>query len=144
MRITILVLALMGGLASPLALADACHVTTRSSSAAVPEVEEEHCYEFTGVSADDIDWSCSNESTEMINSQKRKVDGCAAGSQGRCEAALTQETLANNRSIGQNEEKARPAIPNDAKVITHYYRVEDLAQARTDCEQVGGTWRGEE
>jgi len=146
MRITILALALAltGGLASPLALADACHVTTRSSSAAVPEVETEHCYEFVGASEGDIDWSCSNESTEMLNSQKRKVDQCAADSLGRCEAALTQEALANQRSTGQNEAKPRPAIPNDAKVVTYYYRVDDLAQARTDCKTVGGTWLGEE
>ncbi|MGE8497491.1 MAG: hypothetical protein ACN6O6_08270 [Pseudomonas sp.] len=135
----------LGSLVTSTAFAEACYVTTRSSSEAIPKVEKDHCYEFVGAAKGDIDWSCSNESTEVLNSEKRKVERCEAGSQGRCEAALTQEALANHRSTGDDEEQARPAVPNDAKVITHYYNADDLAQARTDCESSGGTWQqGEE
>nr|WP_179058664.1 hypothetical protein [Pseudomonas taiwanensis]NWL76478.1 hypothetical protein [Pseudomonas taiwanensis] len=123
------------------ALAEACHVMTRSSSSAVPAVEMESCYEFTGVPESTIDWSCSNESKEMLSSQKHPVERCADGSDGQCIAALTQESLANPRSGAENESQARPAIPNDAKVITYYYSVANLGQARTDCENSGGTWR---
>jgi hypothetical protein len=123
------------------ALADACHVMTRSSSAAVPEVEMETCYEFTGMPESAIDWSCSNESKEMLSSQKRKVERCADDTQGQCVAALTQESLANYRSTAETESQARPAIPNDAKVVTNFYSVANLGQARADCENSGGTWR---
>lgn len=142
MRIPALVLCLtLGSLVSGPVLAEACYVSTRSSSDAVPEVEKEQCYEFSGVSEGDIDWSCSNESNEVLNTEKRKVAQCDTGSLGRCEAALTQETLANYRSTDQDESKPRPAVPNDAKVVTHYYSADDLAQARTDCERIGGTWQ---
>lgn len=122
-------------------LADACHVMTRSSSASVPEVETESCYEFTGVPETAIDWSCSNENKDMLSRQKRQVERCADGSQGQCITALTQESLANPRSGTGNESQAYPAVPNDAKVITYYYSVANLGQARTDCENSGGTWR---
>ncbi|MNQ27789.1 hypothetical protein D3C85_410540 [compost metagenome] len=140
MRIAAL-LFLLGSLASGPALAEACHVLTRSSSADVPEVETESCYEFQGMPADAIGWSCSNESKEMLNSQKQPVESCKSGSRGRCVAALTQESLANPKSTGENQPTARPSVPNDAKVITHYYSVANLGQARTDCENGGGTWQ---
>jgi hypothetical protein len=132
---------LLGSLATSNALAEACYVSTRSSSEAVPEVEKDHCYEYQGIDKGAIDWSCSNESNEMLNSEKRKVERCETASLGRCEAALTQEALANPSSTDQNVSKSRPAVPNDAKVITHYYSAGDLDQARTDCESSGGTWR---
>ena len=87
MRIAAL-LFLLGSLASGTALADACHVLTRSSGVEVPEVETESCYEFQGMPADAIGWSCSNESKDMLNSQKQQVERCKAGSRGRCVAAL--------------------------------------------------------
>ncbi len=128
-------------LASGAALSEACHVMTRSSSASVPEVDMESCYEFTGVPATAINWSYSNESKEVLNSQKHLVERCADGSRAQCVAALTQESLANPRSVAEDQPQARPAVPNDAKVITHYYRVANLGQARTDCENSGGIWR---
>ena len=140
MRIAAL-LFLLGSLASGTALADACHMLTCSSSAEVPEVETESCYEFQGMPADAIGWSCSNESKDMLNSQKQQVERCKAGSRGRCVAALPQESLANPRSTGENRPIARPSVPNDAKVITHYYSVANLGQARSDCENGGGTWQ---
>lgn len=132
---------LVGSLSSGIALGEACYVSNRSSSASIPEVEKDLCYEFVGMSEGDIDWSCSNENDQMINSQQRKVSHCETGSLASCEAAVTQETLANYRAAGQNREQARPAVPNDAKIITHYYRTENLKQLRIDCENVGGTWR---
>lgn len=132
---------LLGSLSAGTALAEACYVSSRASSDAIAEVEKEHCYEFTGMEKGAIDWSCSNESNEMINSQQRKVAQCAPDSVGRCEAALTQESLANYRSTAEDQKQARPAVPNDAKVITHYYTAGDLKQVRIDCESSGGTWR---
>lgn len=131
----------LGWLTAADVLADACYVTSRSSSDAIAEVEKELCYEFVGMSQGDIDWSCSNESDEMINTRQHKVARCSRDSVGTCEAALTQESLANYRSTGEDESQARPAVPNDAKVLTHYYHVTDLRQVRLDCESAGGTWR---
>lgn len=132
---------LLASLASATALAEACHVTTRTASAAVPEVAEELCYEFVGVSDGAIDWSCGTDSDQMLSTQTHKVERCPGGSLGRCEAALTQATLANYRAGGEDRSKARPLVPNDALVITRYYSAEDLKQVRIDCENLGGTWR---
>lgn len=132
---------LLGSLVSATALADACHVTTRSATSAVPEVAEELCYEFVGVSEGTIDWSCGSDSDQVLSTQTLKVERCPGDSLGRCEAALTQATLANYRAGGEDRSKARPALPNDAKVITRYYRAEELKQVRIDCENLGGTWR---
>lgn len=135
---------LLASLASATALAEACHVTTRAASAAIPEVEQDLCYEFVGMSEGDIDWSCGTDSDQMLSTRTRKVERCAGGSLGRCEAALTQATLANYRAGGEDRRRARPAVPNGAKVITRYYRAEDLKQVRIDCETQGGTWRDAE
>ncbi|AVO56372.1 hypothetical protein [Ectopseudomonas mendocina] len=135
---------LLGWMTAADALADACYVSSRSSSDAIREVEKELCYEFVGMSQGDIDWSCNNESDEMINTQQQKVASCSSDSIGTCEAALTQESLSNYRSTAEDEDQARPAIPNDAKVVTHYYNVGDLRQVRLDCENAGGTWRGKQ
>lgn len=145
MRASALMLCLLlASLASSPVLAEACYVTSRSSSDAIVEVEKELCYEFVGMSEGAIDWSCSNESTDMISSQQEKVMRCAEGSIGRCEAALTQESLANYRSTGPDQEQNRPAVPNDAKVITRYYSSDDANQLRIDCESAGGTWQAGE
>jgi len=132
---------LVGALAAGDALAEACYVRASASSDAIQEVAQESCYEFVGMSEGDIDWSCSNETDDMINSEQRKVASCAESKLGSCEAALTQETLTNHRSRGDDREKPRPVVPNDAKVITHYYQAGDLKQVRIDCESAGGTWR---
>ncbi|MBA1204142.1 hypothetical protein G7009_20690 [Pseudomonas capeferrum] len=134
------VLLLLSGLASGSVLAEACDVSTRSSSAAIASVDEHTCYEFTGVPAESINWSCSNESKEMLNSEKRKVAQCPDKSQGRCTATLTQESLANPKSAGSGEPSTRPALSKDARVITYYYGTANLGQARTDCEQNDGKW----
>nr|WP_307319489.1 MULTISPECIES: hypothetical protein [Pseudomonas] len=133
---------LFGALAAGDALADACYVSTSASSEAIQEVEQEFCYEFIGMRDGDIDWSCNNEeSGGMMNSEQRKVASCADAKLGSCEAALTQETLTNPRSGDDDRGKPRPVVPNDAKVITHYYQAGDLDQVRIDCESSGGTWQ---
>ncbi len=130
-------------LAASDALAEACHVIAEPSSTAVPAVAEELCYEFSGVDEGTIDWACGDQGGSMIDQRQQRVAKCATGSVGRCEAALTQETLSNYRSFDEDQGKPRPAVPNDARVITHYYRSDDLKQVRIDCESSGGTWREE-
>ncbi|SDP99156.1 hypothetical protein [Ectopseudomonas guguanensis] len=132
---------LVGALAAGDALAEACHVSASASSEAIKEVAQEYCYEFVGMDDGAIDWSCHNETGDMINSQQRKVASCAEAHLGTCEAALTQETLTNPRSGDDDRGEPRPAVPNDAKVLTHYYQVGDLKQVRIDCESAGGTWQ---
>lgn len=123
------------------ALAAACQVTAEPSSSAIRAVEKELCYEFTGMDEGAIDWACTDQKGEMIVRRQHPVESCASGSVGRCEAALTQETLSNYRAFDDDQGKPRPAVPNDAKVITHYYRTGDLKQVRIDCESSGGTWQ---
>ncbi len=132
---------LVGALAAGDPLAEACHVSGSASSEAIKEVAQEYCYEFVGMDDGAIDWSCHNETGDMINSQQRKVASCAEARLGTCEAALTQETLTNPRSGDDDRGEPRPAVPNDAKVLTHYYQVGDLKQVRIDCESAGGTWQ---
>lgn len=133
-------LLLLGSLASGSVLADACQVTTRSSSEAVPAVDRQTCYTLQGMPAEAIDWSCSNESKEMLNSEKHRVARCPDRQVGQCSAPLTQESLANPRATSNDPDAARPAIPNDARVVTYYYSAEHLVQARIDCESAGGRW----
>ena len=139
MRIQLSLL-LLGSLASMQVLAEACDVMTRSSSSAVKPVEQHTCYSFTGMPGDAIAWSCSNESKEMLNSDKRQVAQCEQGSLGRCTAPLTQESLANPRSGGRGEPTTRPAVPTEARVVTHYYSTADLGQAQIDCKNNSGVW----
>ncbi|MBF8724040.1 hypothetical protein [Pseudomonas guariconensis] len=140
MRFPILLL-LLGSLVSTQALAEACEVLTRSSSDAVKPVERRTCYSYGNMPAEAIAWSCSNESKDMINTQKHKVARCADGSVGSCIAPLTQESLANPNAAGRDEPSTKPAVPKDARVITYYYDTPSLAQARTDCERKDGIWQ---
>ncbi|WP_286914694.1 MULTISPECIES: hypothetical protein [unclassified Pseudomonas] len=132
---------LVGSLVSTQVLAEACDVTTRSSSNAVKPVEGHTCYSFSNMPAEAINWSCSNESKEMLNSQKHKVAHCADGSVGSCIAPLTQEALANPKAVGGAEPSTRPALSKDARVITYYYDTPSLGQARSDCERNNGIWQ---
>ena len=54
-------------------MAEGCDVQTRSSSSAVPAVSGHSCYEYEGTPVNAIDWSCSNESKDMVNAVKKKV-----------------------------------------------------------------------
>ncbi len=139
MRIALLLLA---GLSSPLALAEACKVSQNTNSAAVPAVVLESCYEFVGVPAGSIDWSCSNESNQPQGSDKQKVTACGSNFKASCTAALTQESLANHLAQGQPDSQADDAanLPAGARVVTYYYGLENRQQARVDCENAGGAW----
>ncbi|HDS1733364.1 MULTISPECIES: hypothetical protein [Pseudomonas] len=140
MRVPVLLL-LLASCASTQVLAEACDVTTRSSSEAVKPVQGHTCYSFSNLPADTINWSCSNESKEMLNTEKRKVDRCADGSVGSCIAPVTQESLANPDSAGRDEPSTKPALPKDARVVTYYYDTPSLGQARSDCERNNGIWQ---
>ncbi len=62
---------MMASLLSGQALAEACNVLTRSSSEAVTPVERHSCYSYSNLPAEAINWSCSNESKDMLNSEKQ-------------------------------------------------------------------------
>jgi len=136
-----LLMVMLGSLASGEVLAEACEVMTRSSSEAVKPVEGRTCYSYSNMPAEAINWSCSNESKEMLNTEKRKVARCADGSVGSCIAPLTQESLANPKAAGRDEPSTRPALGKDARVITYYYDTPSLGQARADCERSNGIWQ---
>ena len=132
---------LIGSLAGSSAFAAACHVSQNMSGAQVPAVVLESCYEFTEMPAEAINWSCSNESTQPQGSEKQKVAQCKSGAVAQCSAPLTQATLANHRSTGDNEQAAEVNVPADAKVITYFYSLEDSQQAKIDCENGDGAWK---
>ncbi|EJN40076.1 hypothetical protein PMI38_00415 [Pseudomonas sp. GM84] len=141
MRLSLLMV-MLGSLASAEVLAEACDVVTRSSSEAVKPVEGHTCYSFGNMPAEAINWSCSNESKEMLSTEKHKVARCADGSVGSCIAPLTQEALANPKAGGVGDgPSTRPALPKDARVITYYYDTPSLGQARSDCERNNGIWQ---
>lgn len=79
-----LYMAMLGTLSSGQVLAEGCDVVTRSSSEAVKPVQQHTCYSYGNMPAEAIAWSCSNESKEMLNSQKRRVERCPNGSVGSC------------------------------------------------------------
>ncbi|QBF26768.1 hypothetical protein EXN22_14085 [Pseudomonas tructae] len=141
MRTTCSLLLILGSLVTSEVFADACDVVSRSSSEAVKSIERHTCYSYSNMPADAIDWSCSNESKEMVSAEKRKVLKCADGSIGVCSAPLTQESLSNPKSAGRDVTPERLPLTSDARVITWYYDMEHLGQARSDCERSDGTWQ---
>ena len=119
-------------------MAEGCDVQTRSSSASVPAVSGHSCYEYEGTPVNAIDWSCSNESKDMVNAVKKKVQQCDDHYQATCIATLTQESLANPHSTSKDKNAKALNIPDGAQVTTYYYGAEDLGQAKIDCESGGG------
>ena len=89
---------------------------------------------------DSIDWSCSNESKEMLTSTKKKVAQCGDRYRATCLGTLTAEALANPKSISKDKNSKPLNIPDNAQVITYYYSVENLPQVKIDCETGGGKW----
>lgn len=132
---------LVGSLFGSLAMAEGCHVLTRSASPGVEAVETESCYEFRGLPPGSINWSCSNESQETLGTKQEKVAKCETNYDASCSASITQETLANHKSSSTNPPANEPNVPDDAKVVTYYYGLADKAQARNDCERGGGEWQ---
>ena len=128
-------------LSPALVMAQGCDVMTRSQSPSVPVVESHTCYEYEGMPVDAIDWSCSNESKEMLTSTKKKVEQCGDHYQATCLATLTQESLANPQSISKDKNSQSVNIPNNAQITTYYYGAEHLNQSKIDCETGGGSWK---
>ena len=120
-------------------LAKACDVYTHSQSDLVPVVEQHTCYMYEGVPSDAIDWSCSNENKDMMNT-KTKIAQCAGDYMASCKATLTQEALANPHATANVPGHAGAMLPNDAGVVTYHYAAQDLKQAKIDCEKDGGQW----
>jgi hypothetical protein len=133
-------LLLIASLSPSLAFAQGCDVVTRSQSPSVPVVETHSCYEYEGMPVDAIDWSCSNESKEMLTSTKKKVAQCGDHYQATCLATLTQESLANPQSISKDKNSKSLNIPANAQITTYYYGAEHPQQAKIDCETGGGRW----
>ena len=135
-------LALSGALAcsanASLAWAEACDVTISQASPQVPVVQPHTCYEYRNMPPGSIDWSCSNEDKGSAPSEKRKVERCPAGAVASCTATLTQETLANERSVSKQPGQNTLQVPDNAGLVTWYYQLPEQAQARIDCEQAGG------
>jgi hypothetical protein len=128
-------------LSPALVMAQGCDVMTRSQSPSVPVVESHTCYEYEGMPVDAIDWSCSNESKEMLTSTKKKVEQCGDHYQATCLATLTQESLANPQSISKDKNSQSVNIPDNAQITTYYYGAEQLKQSKIDCETGGGSWK---
>lgn len=139
MRVALWIM-MLTSLASAEVLAQACDVRARSSSDAVKLVEQHTCYTYSKLPEEAINWSCSNESKDMVSTQKQKVARCAEGSVGSCIAPLTQEALANPKA-GGGQPSTRPTLPKDARVVTYYYDTPSLGQARADCERNEGIWQ---
>lgn len=133
-------MALMFFLATSSALAAGCDVVTRAQSDQVPMVEKHICYAYEGVPVDDIDWSCSNEHTDMLATQKTRVAQCPGDFAASCKATLTQEALANPHATSRAPGHAGAMLPNNARVVTYHYAAQDLKQAKVDCEKDGGQW----
>lgn len=133
-------LLLLASLAPACVLAQGCDVTVHSQSAAVPVIATHTCYEYQGMPDDAIDWSCSNESKQMLASTQKRVDQCAQDYQATCSARLTQETLANPRATRKDENSKPINVPDNARIVTRYYDAKELSQARIDCEMDGGRW----
>jgi hypothetical protein len=134
-------LLLLASLSPTWVMAQGCDVLIRSQSPSVPVVEAHTCYEYKDMPVDAIDWSCSNESKEMLTSTKKKVEQCTDHYRATCLATLTQESLANPKSISKDKNSKSFNIPDNAQIITYYYDAENLNQSRTDCETGGGRWK---
>ncbi|MHC8343706.1 hypothetical protein [Pseudomonas sp. RT6P73] len=132
---------LLASLSPTLVFAEGCDVLTRSQSPSVPVVESHTCYEYEGMPVNAIDWSCSNESKEMLTSTKKKVEQCDDHYQAACIATLTQESLANPHSTSKDKDSKSLNIPDNAQVTTYYYGAEHLNQSKIDCESGGGHWK---
>ncbi len=136
----VLLLTLCGLFALP-AAANSCYVTAHTSGAVPAPVNQEYCFEHRGTDNDSIDWACRDRE-DVRNARHEVRDSCPAGAIGTCTAALTPETLANERATGsQTAGQTLPTtVPETAQIVTHHYKVSDEAQAKVDCESAGGKW----
>ncbi|GAB3395483.1 hypothetical protein [Azotobacter armeniacus] len=132
---------LCAGLSSPLLFAEACHVTEQLAVAGTATDVMESCFEYRGMPAGSLDWACSTGTNSVSGAHKEKRANCPGDYFGKCSAALTQETLANEEARGQYGQGTWPdPLPDDAQIVTYYYQVQNQAQTRIDCENSGGKW----
>lgn len=123
------------------AAANSCYVTVDTSGAVPPPVVTEKCFEYQGVEDDAIDWVCQDN--EAVKNTRNEIrDSCPTGYFGVCTAAMTPETLANERATGSQatDTPAPTTVPDDARIVTYNYAASDRAQAKIDCESAGGQW----
>lgn len=123
------------------AAANSCYVTSETSGAVPPPVVTEKCFRYEGMDDNDIDWVC-RDNEAVKNSRREVLDNCPSGHFGKCTAALTPETLANERATGSQamDSKTLSTLPEQARIVTYFYEASDRAQARIDCESAGGEW----
>ncbi|MCQ4243283.1 hypothetical protein [Stutzerimonas stutzeri] len=123
------------------AAANSCYVTAETSGAVPPPVVTEKCFEYQGMDDDAIDWVCQDN--EAVKNSHREIrDSCPTGHFGICTAAITPETLANERATGSQatDTPGPTTVPREARILTYHYESTDRAQARIDCESAGGEW----
>ncbi|OYW90701.1 MAG: hypothetical protein B7Z23_09450 [Pseudomonadales bacterium 32-61-5] len=123
------------------AAANSCYVTAETSGAVPPPVVTEKCFEYQGMDDDAIDWVCQDN--EAVKNSRREIrDSCPSGHFGICTAAITPETLANERTTGSQatDTPGPTTVPREARILTYHYESTDRAQARIDCESAGGEW----
>lgn len=124
------------------AFADACYVTIDSALAGPTGAREEMCYEHKGAPDGSLDWSCQSEK-DVQGASREKRESCPSGYFGKCTAQMTQESLANERSVGRKTEQPfeAPQFNDQARQITYHYRALDGGQPKLDCEKAGGEWQ---
>lgn len=135
-------LLVLAGLLSLPAAAQSCYVSADASTGEPSPVATEKCYEYQGMDkADAIDWSCRN-SEDASHAQREKRDSCPTGYFGKCVAPLTPETLSNEQATGtQGDSEIMPStVPEEARILTYYYKATEQAQVKIDCEKGGGKW----
>lgn len=123
------------------AAANSCYVTAETSGAVPPPVVTEKCFEFHGAKDDSIDWVCQDN--EAVKNSRREIrDSCPSGHFGVCTAAMTPETLANERATGSQatDTPAPTTVPETAQIVTYNYESTNRGQAKIDCESAGGKW----
>jgi hypothetical protein len=134
--------AVLLAIASTEALAAACEVSTRSLSQKIPAVVTQSCYVYEGIEEGAIKWSCSQEDdVGMYDYDKKLVETCPSDYLATCTSTLTQESLANHKAIGDIKTGTPMAVPDGARMITHFYNVEEQEQARKNCTTLGGNWQ---
>lgn len=133
-------LAIAAALSLPVA-ANSCYVSAETSGAVPPPVVTEKCFRYEGMGDSDIGWVCQNNEA-VKNSRREIVESCPSGHFGVCTAALTPETLANERATGTQaaDTPAPTTVPENARIVTYNYQSTDHAQAKIDCESAGGEW----
>jgi len=123
------------------AAANSCYVSAETSGSVPPPVVTEKCFRYEGMEDNKIDWIC-RDNEAVKNSRREILESCPSGHFGTCVAALTPATLANERATGSQATNtpAPTTVPEQARIVTFYYKATDHAQAKIDCESGGGEW----